>query len=296
MEFIKGLLRRICGVLYRIAATVMVHTLPPRLWYRAAFLSARVQAEILRPLAVVGLYPFRRDIEAWPERRKVVLARLMDSWLRYIAEFRLSFPIPVRIQSVPPLESLPTNGCGIVFCTVHIFLVNACLKAVLEASRHDLTVISGVPELGNECPVYGLNRSIPAIFADTTVLLKMKRILLRGGSVAVLVDKGIGAPLAANSLRLARIVGARLFFGAPELQANGEILLAGCEAPDLQTGGEESVQLTLEALQAQRDRILRVSSRTGTGQMSAADDWPDAARKRGARPLNKRPSRDEAAL
>lgn len=292
----RGLLRQVFGRNYHAASALIVRTIPPRLWYRTAFLAARIQLALLRPLSLAGIYPYRRDIARWSMRRKVILARIMDTWLKYLAAYRRPFPIPVRIQSVPPLEDLPSNGCGVVFCAVHIFLVNACLHALLEASRNDLTVITAVQELAEECPVYGTDRSVPTIFADTSVLLKMKRILRRGGSVAVLVDRGIGAPLAANTLRLAHIVGARLFFGMPELQPNGEILLTGCEAPDLHNGGEASVQFTLEALDAQRSRILQIPPHTTRGAVADDGSPIQADHKHGARPLNANSREKEATL
>ena len=296
MDWIRGLIRQAFGRNYRAASALIVRTIPPRLWYRTAFLVARLQVKVLCPLALIGIYPYRRDIARWSMRRKVILARIMDTWMKCLGAYRRPFPIPIRIQTEPPLDDLPSNGYGVVFCTVHCFLADAVLGAILEASGNDLTVIAAVPEMVAECPVYGSDRTVPTIPADTLVLLKAKRILERGGSVAVLVDRGIGAPLAANTLRLAHLVGARLFFGMPELQPDGEILLAGCEAPDLQAGGEESVQFTLRALDAQRSRILQLSPHTDRSALNEGNDPMETRHASGARPLKTHPREKEAAL
>ncbi|MFZ0661219.1 MAG: hypothetical protein WAM66_00870 [Acidobacteriaceae bacterium] len=145
-----------------------------------------------------------------------------------------------------------------MFCTVHCFLAEVALRAVVETSVADLTLISATPELDKGCLVIGTDRTIPTIPVNESVLLKARRTLRRGGSIIVIIDRSAGAPLEGNMLRLARSVGTRVVFGIPELKPNSEILV-DYFIPPLFTS-DESIQLSLETLRAERDCILKLPS------------------------------------
>ena len=257
MRKAKNFLRRCFAVAYRFTAYLLIWGLPARLWYPTAFLLARIQIRILRLLALMGLYPYRRDVRSWKLRRKLIMARIMDTWLKNLSGARRPFPIPIRRSGPSELDELARSCTSLIFCAPHCLLAETALRGAIEAGFPDLTLIAREPGLANGCLVCGTGQVIPTLNADETVLLKARTVLRRGGSIILIIDRAAGAPLEANMLRLARTSAIRVVFGIPELQDNGEILLQYF-VPPLFTS-EESIQTSLEALQAERDRILQIA-------------------------------------
>jgi hypothetical protein len=150
-----------------------------------------------------------------------------------------------------------TNPNGCVFLSVHLPLTNLMLCA-LEELNHPPTVVVLHPSgfRGGRTPLWGKGRDLPGLAANRSVLLKARRILSHGGSLAALIDTGLDSPLNGNALRLSGLVGARVVFAITALQTNGEILVQFYTPPDPFCGSEEGVALNLEFLQEKLDNLL----------------------------------------
>lgn len=277
--FGKRVVRWCVANLYRLTANLIVHGLPARSWYSTVFLTTRVQIGILHPLALLGLYPYRRDITNWMLRRKIIMARIMDNWLRPIAAFRRPFPIPIQVRGAAAIQALSGQETGLILCSIHNFLADVALRAVAETIGSKLTVISRLPNPEKGYPLWGLNRTIAAIHPGGSVLLKARSILRRGGSVVVLLDRSIGTTLEPNILRLAHAVEAPIEFGIPELQIDGTIVLDLSQVGFLR--GEDSVERTLASWQTQRDHVLHLRPRTTSAPkcktLRQIHSWPSLA-------------------
>lgn len=241
---------------YRLGASLLVHMLPARMWYRASLYITRIQIGLIRPFAPLGLYPYRRDIAPWGMRKRVIAARMMDRWLKNLWAYHRPFAVPLRVRGTEAILELSRKGPGLLFCATHCFLAETALRGVVETGVADLTLITSESRFRDGCPVCGMDRVLPTIYSDEKVLLKARSILRRGGSVIALIDRSVGGSIGANILRLARVVGSPAVLGIPELLPNGDILLEYFIQPSL--NNEEAVQKTLDRVQAQRDRILQI--------------------------------------
>lgn len=255
---------------YRLVASLIVRLLPAGIWYRAAFFIARIQIGLIRPLALLGIYPYRNDIGRWSIRKRVIMARMMDRWLKNLEVHGQPFAVPIRISGVEAVQELARKGHGVLFCATHCFLAEVALRGVVESVPADLTLITSEARLRNGCLVCGLDRILPTLYSEEDALLKARRILRRGGCVIALIDRSVGGPLGATILRLARATKSPAVLGVPELQPNGDILLEYFIQPLLDS--EESIQRTLDRAQAQRDRILQI---TPSSSASALPPSPD---------------------
>lgn len=251
---------------YRVTAYLMVHLLPARWWYPTALLFAKMQTIALCPFALSGIYPYRQDIDLWKNRKRVVMATLLDTWMKRISAFRRPFSIPARTSMEESIREMSRDGKGLILCTVHCFLDDAALRPLAELGLRELTIVTLGREYAEGCPVWGMDRKIPTIYADNSVLLKARSILQRGGSIIILLDRVIGGSLEANMLRLACSIGSRAIFGIPELQPNGEILLYQVLTPAFANDTEAWIQGSLHALRTERDRVLQFPSTEGKGE------------------------------
>jgi hypothetical protein len=109
-----------------------------------------------------------------------------------------------------------------------------------------------------------MTETLPVIFADKSVLIKVRNILRKGGLLATLVDANLGDPLNCNVFRLIRTVDARVVFFSTALQRGGEILVEFFAPPDPLCLTDESVLSNLLVLQSKADTILRLPSGRST--------------------------------
>lgn len=273
--FGRHVVQRCAANLYRFAASLIVRSFSARYWYRIIFLVARLQIEILRPLALLGVYPYRHDIKSWASRREIILARIMDDWLHQMAAFHRPFPIPTQVSGAAAVRKLSGEGTGLVFCSSHCFLADVALRIVAEACAGALTIISTVPNPEKGYSIWGMNRAIPVIHPDKNVLLKVRNILRRGESVVVLIDKALDTPFQSNILRLACAIQVPVIFSIPKLQPSGDMVLDLSNIHSFRS--EDSVQKTLASWQAQRDRILHPTANDGGSEAHNRKTIPQTA-------------------
>jgi hypothetical protein len=231
-------------------ASSIARTLPTRHWYPALLHLTHSLAFGISPL--IRLTPYRTDI-----RRKMVAGWLMDCWLRHFAHYERSFPIPIRIRGVEVVHEGATNPSGMAILSAHLPLANTILRALVEMNHRPTAAISHVDALWNgKVPVWGVPGGVEGLEANKNVLLKARKILREGGSVAAMIDTGLGAPLNVNILRLLGSVEARAIFATAELQPNGDILIEFHTPPDPLCRTDESIVTNLEFFRAKVDRIM----------------------------------------
>jgi hypothetical protein len=143
----------------------LVAFLPERLWYSAVFRISVLQAAILRPL--IALSPYRKD-----PRRRVVVAWLLNSWLRQLGKLKKPFPIPIRIEGDESILDASLHPNGLVICSAHLPLIHLVLSSLLIMNRAPTAVVAGEQEMSyGRIPVWGLNKELPGIASDWKVLL-----------------------------------------------------------------------------------------------------------------------------
>lgn len=235
-------------------ASSVARTLPPQNWYAALLHLTRPLAHGISPL--MRLTPYGTDI-----RRKMLPGWLLHCWLRHFAHNQTAFPIPLRIKGVEAVHEAAVNPNGMAILSAHLPLANLILRALVEMNCRPTAAISHADAILNgKVAVWGVPGGIDGLEADGIVLLKTRKILREGGSVAAMIDTDLGAPLNANILRLLGSVEAHAIFATAELQPNGEILIAFHTPPDPLCKTDESIVTNLEFFRAKVDQIMRGAS------------------------------------
>ncbi len=238
---------------YLVARSIAL-CFPERLWYLALLRITRIMAFIIRRL--ITLTSYRSDL-----RRGMIDGWLMNAWLQHFPGFDRAFPVPISTNGAEDVLEARTNPTGLVYCCVHVPLANFVLSALVEMNCPPTAVVSDVFLLKNGMyPVWGSNERLPGLVTDRDVLLKARTILRHGGSVAAMIDSTLGEPLNRNIFRLIRSLGARVIFAIPELQANGEVLVAFYSPPDPFCTTDETIVSNIDFIQAVIDRVIFSSS------------------------------------
>lgn len=262
MASIQRSLRRLILTLYCLAARVITATLPRRWWYSAAFRLSCAQVMALRPLAFLGVYPYRRDIRDWEKRRRVIQSRMMVRWLDTLGLSGKAFPIPFRMRGEEVFWQAMARGQGLVVGSAHLFLIRCAVLALARMlpQAETMTVASPNAIEDEAVPLWNQPVRLAAVAIGDSPLLKLRTLLRAGGIAPVLMDRVMGSELDAKILRLVRAVGAQLLLSTVELQSNGEVLIEVFSPPDPDCQTEESIHANLEALRLRRDAILQISS------------------------------------
>ena len=178
----------------------------------------------------------------------------MNTWLGDLVSLQRPFPIPIKTKGADVVFDACANPKGMVICSVHLPLVNLILLPLVDMGHPPTAVVSGKTELINQkSPLWGRGDGLPAVVRSRNVLLKVRTILRHGGSVAALVDGGLGGSINPNMFRMIRLTEAQLVFVIPELQPNGEVLIEYFAPPDPFCNTDESILANLEALQTKVD-------------------------------------------
>jgi hypothetical protein len=241
-------------LVFHFGTQLMVRVLPERWWYRALWRICRLLAWVLAPL--IRRSPLRRDV-----RRRAITSWLLDSWLLRMTSVRPSCPIPVRAKGGEIVSEASRNPQGMLLCSAHLPLANACLQSLVEMNCCPSAVVvqSSVLTEGRY-RVWGSGRRVPGIASDGLVLVRVRSVLRRGGSVAVLVDNHFCESYSSHVFELSRAVGAQVVFMIPELQPDGQILVEYSLPPDPFCRSEETIGLNLLALRARVDGVLQGQS------------------------------------
>ncbi|MBV8438010.1 MAG: hypothetical protein JOY95_10905 [Silvibacterium sp.] len=239
--------------IFTFFARLVAIVLPQRLWYPAIFRLSRLQALILRVAIVIS--PYRTD-----RRRPILVSWLMNSWLQALSTLERPFPIPIRVRGHDAIIRASANPNGMAICSVHLPLKHMGLRPLADLNRSPDAVITAQRELVNgKFPVWGLGQGLPPLNSDRHVLLKVRTILRRGGSIAALIDNGRGELFPHKLFHLIRSVKAQVVFVLAQLQPNGEILVEYFTPPDPFCKTDDSISSNLLVLKARIDRVLQAS-------------------------------------
>jgi hypothetical protein len=257
--------------------------LPERCWYPAIWRISKLQALVVRPL--IGLPVLRNDF-----RRHALGGWLVNTWLKVLASIHPRFPLPIRVKGLETVLAASRNPNGVVICSGHLPLVDLCLPPLVESNCRPTVVAAYTPEWTDGYPVWGLSERLPIIEMDGLVLVKMRSILRKGGSVAILIDTtSCCKAYSSNTFRLAQTVGAEVVFMVAELRKDGQILVEYLSPPDPYCRSNESMRRNLEALQARVDSILQ------TPKYSAGRSI-EQTRRLGQKLLHEKPRKKSASL
>jgi hypothetical protein len=260
-----SLLRRVCEacarfgynnrlMVFQCGIRMIDMLLPIQIWYPAIWRISKLQAFIVRPL--IGLPVLRNDF-----RRHALGGWLINTWLKLLTSVHAEVPIPIRVKGLETILAASRNPRGMVLCSGHLPLVDACLRPLVESACRPAVVAGYSSERSGTYPVWGLRDRLPIIRRGGLVLVKMRSILRKGGSVAILIDTASCCQTySSNAFRLAQAVGAEVVFMVAELQEDGQILVEYFSPPDPCCRSEESMRQNLEVLQARIDHILQSSS------------------------------------
>lgn len=239
-------------VLFRYGIHVIKMLMPERCWYPAIWRISKALALMVRPL--IGLPVLRNDF-----RRHALGGWLVNTWLKVLISIDPQFPIPIRVKGRETILAASQKPRGMVLCSGHLPLVDACLRPLVDANCRPAVVAAYSPEWSDGTyPVWGLSDRLPIIHKGGLVLVKMRSILRKGGSVAILIDTASCCKAySSNALRLAQAVGAEVVFMVAELEEDGQILVEYFSPPDPLCSSDESIGWNLDALQARIDGILQ---------------------------------------
>lgn len=254
-------------LLFEYGTQLIVRVLPERWWYSTLWRACRLLAFALAP--VIRMSHLRRDV-----RKQAVISWLLDSWLLRLTSLRPFCPIPVRTKGGEIVLEASRNPHGMLLCSAHLPLVNACLQSLMEMNCCPSAVVaqrSVMPD--GKYPVWGFGRQVPGIASDGLVLVRVRSVLRRGGSVAVLVDNHFCESYSSHVFQLSRAVGAQVVFMIPALQPDGQILIEYSSPPDPLCRSEETIGLNLLALRSKVDGVLQ-----GRLEKTPAERAPAAAR------------------
>jgi len=253
-------------LVFNYGTQLIVRVLPERWWYSALWRICRLLAFVLAP--VIRMSPLRRDV-----RGHAVTSWLLDSWLQRLISARPFCPVPVRIKGGEIVREARGNPQGMLLCSAHLPLVSACLQSLMEMNCCPSAVVaqtSAMPD--GRYPVWGFGRPVQGIATDGLVLVRVRSVLRRGGSVAVLVDNHFCESYSSHVFQLSRAVGAQMVFMIPELQPDGQILVEYSLPPDPLCRSEETIGLNLLALRSKVDGVLQ-----GRSEKTPAEKVPTTA-------------------
>jgi hypothetical protein len=239
---------------------MIVMLLPARCWYPAIWRISKMQAFMVRPLIQLSI--LRNDF-----RRHALGGWLVNSWLKRLTSIQPQFPIPIRVKGQETILAASRNPRGMVLCSGHLPLVDACLPPLLDMNCRPTVVVAYSPEWADgSYPVWGVKDRLPIINRDGLVLVKARSTLRKGGAAAILIDTDLCKSYSSNTLRLVRIVGAEVVFMVAELREDVQILVEYFSPPDPFCRNDESIQGNLDSLQARIEGILHSrSAARGTG-------------------------------
>jgi hypothetical protein len=146
------------------------------------------------------------------------------------------FPIPVRTVGEGWSHLINNHPHGLMICTVHTPLNLAGVRYCVDHNLVIDGIIARYPPPEGYYIIPGTATRIPALTVDRNILLKVKRILERGGTVITLVDHLIDGQFSPNQFRLAAKLNAELRMVVVELQPDGairNIMLKPTEAPEV---------------------------------------------------------------
>lgn len=247
-------LRSAATLVFYGSARIISMVLPSRLWYPAILRLSRLQAPFLRFLS--QLPPYRGD-----RRALAPLGWLLNTWLFALVRLGRPFPIPVKASGLDVLLQAMDHPRGVLICSSHIPLAYICSRPLVDIRRPPTVVIAGGPAaLNGEFAVWGLAQGLPILDPDSNVLVKIRTVLRRGGSVAMLIDTHLDLPYSPNVFRVARALGAQVVFTVAELQPDGSILVEYFSPPDPCCKTDEGVYANLQMLEDRVHRILSGSS------------------------------------
>lgn len=237
-------------LIFDYGTRLLVRVLPSRSWYSAMWRVCRLLGFLSAPL--VRRSPLRKDA-----RRGVITSWLLDSWLLRLASLHPECPIPVHSRGGEIVSAAARHPRGMLFCSAHLPLSNACLHSLVEINCCPSAVVAeGSLLTGGMYPLWGSGKRIPGIASDGLVLVKVRSVLRKGGSVALLVDDHYCESYSSHVFELSRAVGAQVVFMIPELQPDGRILVEFSSPPDPLCTSEETIGLNLVALRSKVDGVL----------------------------------------
>ena len=248
-SLIMGVVKMVMGVVRNLVRWIplrrraqwVARLVPRSSWYRVALSASRVQARITARMGGNG---------------ELTEAVMLDHWLHELTLCG-AFPIPWRRADVSALERVD-GKTGVLYCWTHVPLSDMPLRAFLEMGHEAPWAVAeegNIVERG-EFIVPGLAQRVRAIAADRYMLLKMRTVLRRGGSVAYMADPELGGPISGRALRLVGRLGARVIFQWAERREDGVIDIWFVDAPQPFCESDEAIEENLEFLRVANRRVL----------------------------------------
>jgi hypothetical protein len=159
------------------------------------------------------------------------------------------FPIPYELT----LDEVE-HSSGLILCTVHIPLVKVAIRAFMEQPLGIDAAIVGMPTKDNRMAVWGLTERIPVLVKDSFVLLKIKNILSKNGTILLMTDSGgIYSP---NIFHLCGKLGSKIVFFFAELKPNGTICTSFILPPFPNCETEIAITKNIEFLKQKSGEIM----------------------------------------
>ncbi len=224
-------------------ARIVAAIVPPRHWYSIAIAAGRLHARLAQLLGFKDLGRRERTMR--------------ENWVCDLTEHG-AFPIPYRVVGAECLVRTEGDSNGLLYCSVHIPMILAGIRALEELGAPPALIIAGPGKIRADGRMYpfGLGVGWPAVRAGARGMLAARSAFRKGQIVGSLLDVDTGGPLSPNLLRLAGKMGVRTVLLLSEVDENNVVIFTlvspQCAVPDT----EEKVQAVLKELEAHRDRIL----------------------------------------
>ena len=238
-------------MLSKIVAKLIMLLLPSEKWYKAAFIMSKYYAYIIGP-------PSERAENSFRKTQSIKLDTLL-SRMGSDANPPHIFPIPVRGNGEEILKKSRPNV--LLVCSLHfpLVLVGGMRYILKSGLMPDAILVRSLPKYNDDgyMHIFGTSARIPTILIDSTVLIKVRGILRRGGIVIVLVDENLSAGnYSPNVFRLAEKLNSDMIYSLVKLQSNGCIDVNMFEFPKAASAEEDSVALKINTLSEQVTNLL----------------------------------------
>lgn len=250
-------------IVFNYGTRLIAFVLPERWWYPVLWRVSRFQAFVLAPF--IRFSPARSNTNP-----SVITTWLLNSWMLRMTSIKCSFPIPIRYKGEEALLEASRNPRGMLLCSAHMPLVEACIRPLLEMNCSKPACVDTIL-MDGEYPVWGSDKRLPGILCDEYVLVRVRSVLRKGGAVALLIDSNFCRTYCANVFQLSRAVGAQVVCAVAELQPDGYILVEYFSPPDPFCTSPDSILLNLQALQTRVDSILQSSPESAPARDAPAD-------------------------
>lgn len=225
------------------AALTICAPVPQHRWHAYAWKMTCWQASFLTPFVKES-------------HRHTLKARILNLWLGALTSTGKPFPIKLRISGAEAVYEAAHNPGGVIISGAHLPMIRLLPRALAELGNAPTVLVASQQSPPGRFVVWGMVEKMPALMPAPNVLVKVRTVLRRGGSVLMMADPHPGEPYSFQIFRLAPRVGARVVFTTWKLAHDGVIEFSFFAPPNPFCLSEKAIYENLEVLERKAKHIL----------------------------------------